>query len=71
MIMSKQKASGKKKKVTLSEAELQKRNHIKDIRTTMENIVSIESQGLMEKTSYTNHASLNLMTSSSTTTFLL
>ena len=36
--MSKQKASGKKKKVTLSEAELQKRNHIKDIRTTMENI---------------------------------
>lgn len=37
-IMSKKRASGKKKKVTLSEAELQKRNHIKDIRTTMENI---------------------------------
>ena len=36
--MSKKKASGKKKKVTLSEAELQKRNHIKDLRTTMENI---------------------------------
>ena len=36
--MSKRKPSNKRKKVVLSEEELQKRSHIKDIRTTMGNI---------------------------------
>lgn len=37
-IMSRKKTSGKRKRIVLSEDELQRRNHIKDIRTTMENI---------------------------------
>lgn len=37
--MSRKKAAPKKrKKIILSEEELQRRSHIKDIRTTMENI---------------------------------
>ena len=36
--MSKRKASSKRKRIALSEDELQRRGHIRDIRTTMENI---------------------------------
>lgn len=38
MIMTKKKASKKRKRVILTEEELQRRGHIKDIRTTMGNI---------------------------------
>lgn len=48
--MSKKKASGKRKRVALTEAELQRRSHIKDIRTTMDDIGFHRISGIEGKT---------------------
>lgn len=50
--MTKKKTSKKRKRVILSEEELQKRAHIRDIRTTMENIGFHRIKGIVEGKSF-------------------